>query len=303
MVPLTPSSPWRQERGLGERLQASASGFGNEIATSVRARWGLLRMKPFTCFASQNGGSEMRVRGFTWQILSIAVVALLLAVPGISQADVAARYSFSKDVSDSIGGRDGDLQGNAVVSGGQLVLDGNGSYADLPIGDLIAGLTDSTFETWVTLNVYLGQAWARIFDFGNDTGTNMFLVPRNGSNNVPRFALTTALDPTGGGAGNEQQVQAALHFPIGVETHVAVTIDSVNQIATLYVNGLPAATIYNYTYTPSSMGFTLANYLGKSQYADPYLNGSINEFRIYDFALSASQIAASFAAGPDGTPP
>ena len=55
--------------------------------------------------------------------------------------------------------------------------------------------------------------------------------------------------------------------------------------------------------TPGLLGATANNYLGKSQYNDPYFNGSINEFRIYNTALSAAQIATSFANGPDGTPP
>src|SRR5438128_1311309 len=95
-----------------------------------------------------------------------------------------------------------------------------------------------------------------------------------------------------------------------VETHLAVTTDANNQIATAYINGTLARIIYNYDYNPSTLatapnsaGPPTQNYLGKSQYADPYFSGSINEFRIYDTTLTAAQIAASFAAGPDGTPP
>jgi hypothetical protein len=88
-----------------------------------------------------------------------------------------------------------------------------------------------------------------------------------------------------------------------VETHVAVTIDSVNSVASLYINGQPAGIVFGYTNNPSLMGPTTNNYLGKSQYADPYFNGSINEFRIYNVALTAAQIATNFTNGPDGTPP
>jgi hypothetical protein len=42
------------------------------------------------------------------------------------------------------------------------------------------------------------------------------------------------------------------------------------------------------------------DWLGRSQFSpDPFFNGSINEFRIYDQALSGAEVAASFAAGPD----
>jgi hypothetical protein len=47
------------------------------------------------------------------------------------------------------------------------------------------------------------------------------------------------------------------------------------------------------------MGNTSNNYLGKSQYADPYLNGAFDEFRIYTVPLSANEIAATDALGPN----
>src|SRR6185503_15120262 len=44
------------------------------------------------------------------------------------------------------------------------------------------------------------------------------------------------------------------------------------------------------------------SFLGRSLYGgDGWLNGSINEFRIYDGELDKFQIAASFQAGPDTT--
>jgi Concanavalin A-like lectin/glucanases superfamily len=49
----------------------------------------------------------------------------------------------------------------------------------------------------------------------------------------------------------------------------------------------------------SSLGNTANNYIGKSQYPDPYLNGLIDEFRIYTVPLSASEIAATEALGPN----
>jgi hypothetical protein len=46
------------------------------------------------------------------------------------------------------------------------------------------------------------------------------------------------------------------------------------------------------------------NWLGRSQWAfDNELAGTYHEFRVYSRALTAAQIAASFAAGPDVLPP
>jgi hypothetical protein len=44
------------------------------------------------------------------------------------------------------------------------------------------------------------------------------------------------------------------------------------------------------------------NWLGRSQYAvDPSFSGTFHEFRIYNVALSAPAIQASFLGGPDAS--
>lgn len=45
------------------------------------------------------------------------------------------------------------------------------------------------------------------------------------------------------------------------------------------------------TLKPSSLGQTKNNYIGKSQYPDPYFNGLIDDFRIYSRALNATEVA------------
>jgi hypothetical protein len=189
---------------------------------------------------------------------------------------------------------------------------------DLPIGDTLAGLTNATFETWCTWDHRLSQTWSRVFDFGSDTTFNMFLTLRCPTQ-TPRFSITV-----NGGGGEEQLTMfmpASLQSPMGfypntaengmpVETHITITFDADNKILTGYLNGMPVTTVIGWPYTPSTLatapnspGSPTQNYLGKSQYADPYFSGSINEFRIYDRALSAAEVAANDAAGPDGTPP
>ena len=46
------------------------------------------------------------------------------------------------------------------------------------------------------------------------------------------------------------------------------------------------------TFAPFQLGNTGQNWIGRSQYSDPYFNGLIDEFRIYHNALSTDQIAA-----------
>jgi len=228
------------------------------------------------------------------RLILAAAVLTLLGTAGVSNADVIHRWSFNGDPSDSVGGADAVLMGGASVDSSQLQLNGVDGYAILPIGDDLLSLGNCTFEGWMTWTRDPVDSWERIFDLGNDTLENMFLTPHNGNNNRVRFSITI------GGGGDEEQTTSGFHFATGVETHFAVTIDADNSIDTLYLNGLPAAVTYGTMLTPSLFDPPMMNtYLGKSQYADPFFMGSINEFRVYNAALSADDVAASYAAGPD----
>jgi hypothetical protein len=49
------------------------------------------------------------------------------------------------------------------------------------------------------------------------------------------------------------------------------------------------------TLSPASLGSTTRNWLGRSQYsADAYLDGQLDDFRIFNRALSAAEILALF---------
>jgi glucuronoarabinoxylan endo-1,4-beta-xylanase len=149
------------------------------------------------------------------------------------------RYSFNESggstVSDSVGGPawNGTLPNGGAFGGGQLALSSaSQQYVSLPAG--IAGtLSNFTIEAWVKLNSTAN--WNRIFDFGNNTTTYMFLTPQNGSTSRLRFAVTTS------GAGGEQQINGTSALSAGLWYHIAATLNGNTGI--LYVNGSPLAPI------------------------------------------------------------
>jgi DUF1680 family protein len=221
---------------------------------------------------------------------AVLAVSLCLPVPGaLAQANnLTHRYSFNSDASDSVGGANGTLHGGAVATNGALVLNGAGSYVSLP-ANLVTGYTAITIEAWVTDNG--SAAWARIFDFGNNTSDYMFLSLPSGSGNL-RGACTTS------GNGGEQLLQWSGGRPaVGQQAAIAWTSDAATHTGMLYVNGLLVAVNTNLTLTPASLGPTTNNWLGRSQYGnDPYFNGSIHEFRIYNVALSSNAIYQDYLA-------
>jgi hypothetical protein len=166
--------------------------------------------------------------------------------------------------------------------GGALKFDGIDDYVQLPIGSTINALTDSTFTTWVNWSGV--GVWTRVFDFGSGTNSYMFLTPRTDTGFM-RFAITNA------GNTAEDMTTAPQVLATGWH-HVAVTIDAASKSHLLYLDGQVVATKTSARYTPSSLGNTTQNWLGRAQYvADPYFNGSLDDLRIYNCALTASEIA------------
>ncbi|MGI9177577.1 MAG: LamG-like jellyroll fold domain-containing protein [Pirellulales bacterium] len=193
-----------------------------------------------------------------------------------------ARYDFQGNAADSAGSRHATITGAATYVAGPTVAEGtavsfNGSstYATLPAG--VASSTDITLSTWVKWNG--GGSWQRIFDFGNDTNSYLFLTPSSGDGTM-RFAITTA-------SGTGEQILETSALPTNQWVHLAVTLSG--NTGVLYVDGGPRVA-GRITLDPSSVNPT-RNYLGKSQYADPLFNGVLDDFRIYDYALSRADVA------------
>jgi hypothetical protein len=202
------------------------------------------------------------------------------------------RYSFNETggatVADSVGGPvwNGTLPGGGTLAGGQLALaSASSQYASLPAG-IVSSLSNCTVMAWV--NLTSASDWSRIFDFGNDTTTYMFLTPQSGGSGPVRFAIKT-------GGGSEQQINSSSALSTGGRHQVAVTLSGGTGV--LYMDGVAVGTNSNMTLNPSNLGSTVNNYIGKSQYPDPYLNGSLDEFRIYNVGLSSAEIAATYALG------
>jgi uncharacterized protein len=171
--------------------------------------------------------------------------------------------------------------------GNSVQLSGTNQHVNLPTG-IVTGLADFTIACWVNPGAI--STWSRIFDFGSGTGSYMFLTVSAGAG--PRFAITTS------GAGGEQQISLSGQLPVGQWTHVAVTLSG--STGTVYINGTTAGSNTSMTLTPSSLGATGNNWIGKSQYGDPDLNGAIDEFQIYNRALSGTEVQALTASADGG---
>ena len=153
-------------------------------------------------------------------------------------------------------------------AGTDLSYDGVDDYTTIAPG-VVAGVTgDFTIEAWIYWKG--GLSFQRVFDFGNDQSNWIVLTPATPSGQ-PRFAIDLA--------GGFQSVDGTAPFPVNAWTHVAVTVNDATDVATIYINGVADGTGTITTHL-SDLGSTVNNWLGKSEFSDPYFNGQIEELRI-----------------------
>ncbi len=278
---------------------------GNPIAANAT------KLVPFTSSIAGNatGGNGAvtfsKLSGPAW--LAVAANGSLTGVPGLTDGGVNAfairamdaagalgttmlqvtvadapglvtRYAFENTANATAGTANGVTTGSPAYAAGRyesaIDLDGVDDFVSLPKGAV--SYPEITIAAWLYWDG--GGNWQRVFDFGNGTGEYLFLSPKTGANTM-RFEIKNN--------GGTQLLETA-PLAIGQWVHVAVTLGA--NTGRLYVNGAQVAS-GAITIRPSDFD-PVANFLGKSQFADPLFDGRIDEFMIFNQALSGAQVAA-----------
>ncbi len=253
------------------------------------------------------------------EIVSTSVTVTIEDTPDQSIA-LRHRYSFNEaadstslDVIDSISGFNGTILGEgATYNGTELTLPGgpNGAdataaYVDLPNGMASALPGAASFETWVSREST--ENWERIFSFGSsDVGegnssrgqTYFTLIAQNGDNGGPGgVRVSYSL------ASFEGEIDPDLNAPdfLGSDkTHYVVTWDTQLGLGKLYVDGVEVDEQQISTSEAALADLDdVNNWIGRTQYGNPRINASFDEFRIYTGIMTPEEVTASFTAGPD----
>ncbi|WP_295122520.1 glycosyl hydrolase [uncultured Chitinophaga sp.] len=238
-----------------------------------------------------------RANGSTWyyKIIAYNNAGSSPASAAFTGAPVAGRYlrmNFNEGAGtlakDNWGGYNGTLANAAVWTTGKDVGSGavnlvkaSGSYIQLESGAM-SELEDFTIATWFKMPANQGYN-TRLFDFGNSTSVFMMLTPRVSTANGPslRYKITCP-------AGTNDRYMA---YDLPLDQWVHLAISQQGSIFKMYVNGTLQYTDSSATVTPSDMGITVNNYLGRSQYStDPYSDHTYDDLVIYNYALSAAQV-------------
>ncbi|MFG2935875.1 family 43 glycosylhydrolase [Streptomyces sp. NPDC048282] len=172
------------------------------------------------------------------------------------------------------------------VEGGSFRMSGDATsspYVRIPNGVLknADSVTVSTYAKWRG-----GDSFQWLFGLGPDSDTYLFATPSNGGS-----SLYSAITKASWSA--ESKLTAGSQLTPGQWKHVTVTLDGTTGTMVLYVDGIEAARTTT-TIKPSELydaSKDYTGYIGRSLYsADPYFGGEVDDFRIYDRALSAAEV-------------
>lgn len=220
---------------------------------------------------------------------------VLQAAP-LTQKALIGQWQFDGDLTDNSANQlDASLYGTEKFSQSALLMKSgshsikfeSNAYVMLPYS--VAHQDEITIATWVRQSQ--SGNWMRIFDFGNGTDQYMFLTPTSGSE--MRFVMKNG--------GDEQILTNGKALSKASWHHVAVTLKPITTPAgekegavqaILYLDGENIAESNDFTIKPSDIAPSIC-YIGRSMFtADPLFNGNIDDFRIYNYALTADEIAA-----------
>ena len=149
-----------------------------------------------------------------------------------------------------------------------------------------------TFAFWYKSNG--SGTWARIFDFSNGPSSdNILMSPNNNGSGGLGFNVFI-------GVSSSDHTLSDINYNDNVWRHIVWTLSyvasgSLTSTWNLYVNGVNKYSNSTKAYPLTSVTRTLS-YIGKSAWADAFYNGYIDEFRIYNSVLSATDVNALYTA-------
>jgi hypothetical protein len=202
-------------------------------------------------------------------------------------------WTFEQDGRDLIGNLEAKPQGGARIRDGRLLLDGQGAFAETAA--LPEPLAAKTLEAWVLLPT-LAQSGGGVLTVESLGGKVFDAIvfaekqPQRWMSGSDNGVRTRNVDGPAETAGPAERV------------HIAITYSADGQ-TTLYRNGEP----YGQAYGPANAAAALHAFAPAQSHVlfgrrhtgggKAYLQGELEEARLYDVALTAVQVRASFRTG------
>lgn len=235
---------------------------------------------------------------------AVLLITCLLAAPAL--AGLTHRYSFNDgNARDSVGKVDGKLVGSgATVADGKLSLKNDPNVSDPTkisylefAGPVIPKSGSASIMFWMTAKDV--GPYARLLDFGESVGGEgnafMYFTPRT-VDDSSRAAISAT--DVGGRIplDNPRIDDDKPHM-------VVIVINGETRKLQVFIDGKEGLGAQDLGDNTLDKIRPVNNFLGKSSFdVDPGLRATIDEFRVYDHALTAAEVTAAQAAGPNAVP-
>src|SRR5258705_89543 len=211
-----------------------------------------------------------------------------------STAGLVGAYSFNEGTGTTVadlsgGGHTGTVSGTTWAAtgkyGGALSFDGTSALVTIPDAASLHLTTAMSLKAWIN-PAAPNSWWADVIYKGSD---NYYLMATS----------SNASSPAAGGtfAGSGTDVFGTAVVPVNTWTYLAATYDSATL--RLYVNGVQVSSVAR---TGSLATSTNPLQIGGDSIFGQYFRGLIDEVRVYNGALTATQVQSDMATAIGATP-
>jgi putative cell wall-binding protein/GH43 family beta-xylosidase len=235
-------------------------------------------------------------------VASLAVVAASLVAAGTASAaerpadGLIGEYVFSQTTGATVpnsatgpgaigaatvvNGADSAWTGDSLVFSGGAKSSG-ANWVRLP-NDILSGKTSATVTTEVKIDASMKSTFNFLWNVGNDSPTSYFFASVR---DTPRTAITTSSNA------GEVNARSASSLEPGRWYSLTSVIDGAAGTIAFYVDGVKVGQAAS-ALTPASITDQSLNTIGRSPWPDPFFKGEVAAFRVYDRALSDTDVAA-----------
>ncbi len=248
------------------------------IDATSPANWSLLQWAPLDKYNFPLPNNKATVDTGAAGVINMSNNQLLLHLDGLASAPAT----------DSSGtGNNGTNFNTSSVNGRldkAMQFNGSSSYIRVPNNASLNPVSNLTVEAWVKWNITpsTGSPWAQIL---SKNGDSQYQLQHSQTNSAFEFALQTSV--------TRRYLLSTTHPAQGVWYHIVGTYDGTST--KLFVNGVQENSITQ-TGTINTSGVEL-NIGRRSNLADRYFNGDIDEVAIYNRTLTPAEILSHYNSG------
>ncbi len=216
-----------------------------------------------------------------------------VADTGIPSSGLRAEYIFDETAGSAVpnsaptalgaatvvNGTDSLWTGSSLVFTGGAKTSPTASWVRLP-NDALAGARSATVTIETKLDASMKNNWNFLWNIGSDSPTRSYFASVRDN---PRTVITT----NGGGG----EVNARSGSALSADRWYSLTsvIDGAAGRITFFVDGVQVASTPT-ALSPADITDQTLNAIGRAPYPDPMYKGEVSTFRVYDRALTASEV-------------